>query len=106
MSRPVKGSASAATSADSLLVAQPVAEKPATFCCQGWAVKNLLQPPPVAPSSDSASLSGPLPFHTFSLVRSALAFRLSVVPPTETTDGSEAGTLGDSGSGSGPSHQS
>src|SRR6185312_7663630 len=98
MSKSVIGSATAETSPAERFDPHPVAEKPATSCCQSGAEKRMLQPPPLAPSTNSEELSTPLPFQTVSLARFS-PVSLSVVPPTATTVDIEDGMFGAAGDG-------
>src|SRR5208282_1017055 len=95
MSKPVYGSATAATSLSRRFVPQPVFAQPATPCCQAGAVNSVLHPPPLALNClNSSPEGGPLSFHTVSLLRAPPAVRSSEVPPTATTVESEAGASG------------
>src|ERR1035437_2801571 len=99
MSKPVYGSATAATSLSRRLVPQAVFVQPGVSCCHEGAVSRVLHPPPVAEyCSNSSSYEGrPLSFHTDSLLRVPFSFSLRDVPPTATTVGSDAGVSGFSG---------
>src|SRR5271168_3961620 len=76
MSTPVRGSATADTSATERSPPQPVAEKFATALCHAGAPKIWLQPLP--PSSQAVLLQVPCSSDR-------------VVPPTATTPGADAG---------------
>src|SRR5436309_4874751 len=82
------------------LVPQAAFAQPAAPCCHGGAVNTVLQPPPLAANCLNSSREGrPLSFHTVSLLRVPFSLSVSEVPPTATTEASDAGTSGSSGAG-------
>src|SRR5438132_2906046 len=100
MSKPVYGSATAATSLSRRFSPHAALAQPAALCCQDGAVNSLLHPPPPAANClNFVPDGGPLSFHTASLERAPELVSFSAVPPTETTVGSDAGASGISGAG-------
>src|SRR5271165_2898974 len=98
MSKPVYGSPTAATSLSTRLVPQAVLDHPGAACCHEGAVKRALHPPPLALNCLNPEPDGrPLSFQTVSFLRRPAPVSDSAVPPTATTDGSEAGASASSG---------
>src|SRR6516165_6838502 len=95
MSKPVYGSPTAAMSLSRRFVPQAVLAQPGALCCHDGALNKVLHPPPVALNCLNSSTEGrPLSFHTDSLLRAPPAVSFTEVPPTPTTDGSDAGASG------------
>src|SRR5258708_38203797 len=100
MSKPVYGSATAATSLSRRFSPHAAVAQPAALCCQEGAAKSVLHPPPPALNClNFAPDGGPLSFHTASLARAPAVVSLSDGPPTDTTVGSDAGASGTPGAG-------
>src|ERR1700747_90669 len=95
MSKPVYGSATAATSLSRRMLAHAAPDQPGAPCCHEGAVKTVLHPPPLAPNCCNFDPEGgPLSFQTDSLERAPALVSFSDVPPTATTVGSDAGASG------------
>src|SRR5438874_10760935 len=100
MSKPVYGSATAATSLSRRFSPHAALAQPVAACCHAGALKSVLHPPP--PALNCLNLlpdGGPLSFHTVSLARAPVALSFSEVPPADTTVGSDAGASGTPGAG-------
>src|SRR4051794_5478179 len=88
---PVYGSASAETSATARLVPHPMAGQPEACSCQEGAPNSSLQPPPPAPNPSRLPAFSPPSFQTVSPKYAPPVSNSSLVPPTATTCGEDAG---------------